>query len=98
MRIVKLAKKDPAEIIPVMFDFTGLVKKIDSAATTISVRLGVDGDPSVLVVASAQIIGTQVKQLIQGGIDGVIYRIRMDIVRGGEQHAVAVYLPVSTLL
>ena len=91
------SSKDPAEVVPVTFDFKNLVASIDSATVSISVKTGTDGNPAALLYSSAQITGTQVRQLIQGGVDGVVYLIRVDATVGTEKYAGAAFLPVRSL-
>jgi len=97
MRITSLSRKAPAEIIPVTFDFQKFVSTIDSATITVTVKSGIDGSPASMLYSSAQISGSQVRQLIAGGVDGVVYRIRVDIVSGSERYSEAAYLPVMEL-
>ncbi len=87
--------KAPAEVIPVTFDFKNLLSGIDSATVSVSVKHGSDSNPAALLYSSAQVTGTQVRQLIQGGIDGVVYLIRVDAVKGNEHYAGAAFLPVK---
>ncbi len=98
MRISTLSDKSPVEVVPVTVDFKNLVDSIDTAALTISVKAGVDASPAALLMGSAQITGTQVRQLIQGGVDDVVYLIRFDISSGSEVYSEAVYLPVQELV
>jgi len=95
MRVTAVfSRKAPAEVIPVTFDFKNLLDGIDSATVSVSIKTGTDANPAALLYSSAQITGTQVRQLIQGGVDGVVYLIRVDATRGSEQYAGAAYLPV----
>lgn len=98
MRIKTLSEKAPEEVVPVLIDFKHLVSSIDSVVVTVSVRNGTDASPVDLIFGSAQIAGTEVSQLIKAGLDGVVYRVRMDVVSGDQQYAGAVYLPVVELL
>lgn len=98
MRIDTIDLKAPLEVVPVGIDFKNLVSGIDSVTVTVSVKKGTDASPSALLLGSAQITGTDVRQLIQSGLDGVIYLIRFDISSGSEAYSEAVYLPVEALI
>jgi len=94
MPVKNMDSKAPWEIVPVTFNFEKLVTTIDSATVTVSVRVGTDPSPIDLIFSSPITNGHYVQQLIQGGIDGVIYRIRADITSGNEKYSLAGYLPV----
>jgi len=95
MRVMEvLSNKAPAEVIPVTFDFKNLLSSIDSATVSVIVKTGTDSNPAALLYSSTQITGTQVRQLIQDGVNGVVYLIRVDAISGSEKYAGAAYLPV----
>lgn len=90
-----LADKDPLEIITVTFDFTKLLTRIDSVSSmTVAVYKGTDAAPGGLLLNAPIIADTQVLQLIQGGLDGVYYKIRADVLVGLERYALSAVLPV----
>lgn len=97
MRIETKDPKAPLEVIPAGIEFKNLLTAIDSVTVSVSVKKGVDANPAALLFGSAQITGTDVRQLIQGGLDGVIYLIRFDAVIGDEKYSEAFYLPVEEL-
>ena len=98
MRIKKLSITAPGEIVPVMIDFKNLVSSIDSVVVSATVREGVDAAPGDIIFSSSQIAGTQVRQLIEAGLDDTVYLIRMDIASGDLRFSGAVYLPVQELV
>ncbi len=97
MRVSAIESKDSLEVIPVTIDFTNLVDQIDSVSITVSVKSGSDANPAALIFAPAEITGTSVQQLIQGGVDRVVYLIRMDIVSGSLKYAEGVYLQIENM-
>lgn len=98
MRIETLTETAPGEVIPISIDFKHLVSSIDSVIITVSVKQGVDANPIDSIVGSYQIVGTDIRQLIKAGLDGVVYLIRADITSGDLKYSGAVYLPVKELL
>lgn len=97
MRVETKDSKDPAEAIVMTFDFAKLIASIDSVVISISVAKGVDPDVATMLLGSAQITGTEVKQIIRNGVADAIYLIRMDASLGSETYAEAVYLPVEVI-
>lgn len=89
--------KAPDEVIPATFDFSELVTEINSVSVEVSIKSGSDSNPAALLYSSAQIKGAEVSQLIQGGIDGVIYLIKMHITSGDTQYTEGVYLPIREI-
>jgi len=93
-----LSDKDPLEIITVTFDFTKLLTRIDSISSiTVAVYKGTDASPGGLLLNAPIIADTQVLQLIQGGLNGVYYKIRADVLVGLERYALSAVLPVRSL-
>lgn len=95
MRIVLLSSKATDEIIPLSFDFSNLVKSIDSVVITVSVRKGVDASPADLLLSSAVINSSMVQQLIKSGVEGVIYKVKASISSGDIKYSLSAYLPVK---
>ncbi len=94
-KIRVLSDKAPDEIIPVTFDFASLVTSIDSVVSVaVTVHKGVDASPSALILNTAIVNGTDVTQLIQGGLDTVFYKVRALIQSGQERYALEALLPV----
>jgi len=94
MRIVLLDSKATDEIIPVSFEFSKLIKSIDSVVITVSVRKGADANPTDLLLSSAVINSTTVQQLIKNGVEGVIYKIKANITSGDVKYSLSAYLAV----
>lgn len=95
-RTKTLSSKAPDEIIPVTFEFSGLVTAIDSVLSIeITVQSGTDASPSALILGSPSVSGTDVTQLVQVGVDGVVYQIRALIQSGQLKYALKAYLPVD---
>lgn len=72
----QFSPKDPAETVPIVFDFSALTAAVNSATITIVVRSGLDVIPNALKSGSVVISGAMVKQMITGGLSGVSYSIR----------------------
>lgn len=87
--------KDPAEIITLTYDYSRLLDRIDSvAAVSVAVHKGEDAAPAMLLLAAPVISDTQVLQLVQGGLPGVFYQVRIDVLVGPERYALSAILPV----
>lgn len=72
--------KDPAEIIPLVFDFSGLTPTPVSPVIVISHEAGAaDPTPAALLLGSPQVVGAQIRQKIQGGVLNADYRIRCQV-------------------
>ena len=89
--------KAPAEVVPVAFDFEALTSSIDSAVISITVKNGTDVNVLTMILGAEQIDGTEVKQLIQNGVDQVVYLIRADVTKGSEKYALASYMKCEEL-
>jgi hypothetical protein len=97
MTIKTLSHKDPAEQVPITFDFSDLVTVIDSAeATTATVYTGIDASPGAMISGVPFIAGALIIQQVVGGIDGVSYKLRATIVSGSEKYVLTCILPVVT--
>lgn len=92
----QLTSKDPAEVVPVVFDFAKLVGSIDSVdSVAIQVYRGTDANASSMIEGSATVSGTKVTQHIKAGIAGNRYIVRCDITRGTSKYALTAILPVE---
>jgi hypothetical protein len=90
-----LSDKDPAEIVTITFDFAQLLTRIDSVVSvSVLVHKGVDANPAVMLLNAPIISDTHVLQLVQGGLDGVYYKVRADAQVGSERYALSAILPV----
>jgi hypothetical protein len=90
-----LSTKDPRETIPVTFNASGIpVYSIDGASITITVLSGIDTNASAMVMGAPQIHGTEVVQMIRGGISGVLYNITANIFSGDADYIMVATLPV----
>jgi hypothetical protein len=63
---------------------------IQSAVVTVEVLSGVDPTPASMVLGGASINGTQVMQLLGGGVAGVYYRILCTATTTGSQNQVLI--------
>lgn len=83
--------KDPAEIVTVTFDFSGVATACAAPVVSISVIAGRDDAGSAGMLSGApQIDGTSVLQRLIGGIDGNTYKLRCQIDDAdGERFVVA---------
>lgn len=75
--------KHPNEIVPLSFDFGALTSGIVAGATSpllvvSRVAGAADADPAAMLVGSPQIIGSQIRQKVRGGIAGT-YQFRCEV-------------------
>lgn len=90
-----LSPKAPDEIIAVSFDFARLVDSVDSVVlVAVTVHKGVDANPAAMILNSPIISGTIVSQLLQSGVDGVYYKVRVLVAVGQQRYGLAAILPV----
>lgn len=95
----QLDPKDPAEIVPLTFEFESLTISPSSPVVTVTRHSGTadDSDLSLMLVGSPQVIGTTVVQKVQGGVARTNYKFRCDVVTpDGCHYALAGILPVET--
>jgi hypothetical protein len=76
--------KDPAEVFPLIVDFSAALdggETILTVAVTSTVVAGVDPDPEDVLAAAASIEtgGKSIRQPLEGGLDGVTYHLRIVI-------------------
>ncbi len=94
--MITLSKKDPAEVIPVTFDFSRLVSAIDSVITVeITVHDGIDANSSTMLLGSAVVDGSELTQMVRNGLDSVVYSIKAEISKGDEKYKLSALLPVQ---
>jgi hypothetical protein len=77
--------KDPAEIVPLAFEFAALTATPASPVITITQESGPQ-DPGPLadmLLGPAVVVGSEVRQLLRAGIVGATYRLRCDVTAGG---------------
>jgi hypothetical protein len=92
-----LSAKDPAEIIPITFDFSSVVTTITSVSSvSVSIKTGIDATVATMIECTAQIVGTTVVQLIKAGLSDVTYTVRAEILSGTQKYVLAATLPVTT--
>ena len=94
--MIQLSPKDPAEIVPITFDFSALVTAVDSVTVTCTVKTGTDAAAASMLDGSVVISAGRVVQRIKNGIDGVRYVLRADAVSGSERYALTALLPVDS--
>lgn len=98
MSMILMQYKGPTEYRRQTFDFISQLKPaetITSASVACTVWTGIDSSPQSMVSGSASISGTEVTQLIIGGIAGNIYRLNCTAITSLGQHLVLTgYLPV----
>lgn len=85
---------DPFENPIIEFDFSDELDGIDTAAVSIQVTAGVDAAPGSMIDGAHQITGTKVYQRFSGGLVGVDYKVRCEVVRGVTKRVRAGILPV----
>jgi len=84
-----------AEVVRLPFDFTGdlaVGETISTAVCSVAVYSGVDVSPSSLLSGTATIDASEVTQLFQAGIAGVIYTLTCQVTTSASQTLVRVGL------
>lgn len=77
-----LPEKDPAEIVPVTFDFAPDVASgatVTPVSVTVSVLNGQDGSPGDVLQGAASATSAKVVQWIKAGVDGARYKLRCTV-------------------
>ena len=75
-----LDQKSPEAVTKVTWDFLsqlGAGETLTLATVSVSVWTGVDPSPAAILDGAPSLSGSQVSQLIQDGIAGVVYKIRV---------------------
>lgn len=96
---IEFDPKDPAEIVPLVFDFANLTATPVSPVISVARESGPKGptDLSGMLAGAAQIVGAEVRQRIQAGTAGTVYKIRCQVDDGaGSRYVIAGLLPVET--
>ena len=76
----ELDPKYPAEIVPITFDFAELTSAPISPVVTVARHSGsADASPATMLTGSPQVVGTQVRQKINGGVAGANYTIACQV-------------------
>lgn len=94
----EFSPKDPAEIVPLAFDFATLTSTPTNPVVTIARDSGPKGalDLSGMLLGSPQIVGTEVRQKIQGGVAATTYRVRAQVdTADGFRYVLTGLLPVE---
>lgn len=88
------------EKVIVTFDFMSVLasdETISAAGFTASVYSGIDSNPQAIVSGSAQIFGTEVRQLIIGGKTDTVYNLLCTVTTSnGQTFTPFVRLPVKS--
>lgn len=94
----EFSPKDPAEIVTLTFQFANVATTtLSSPVVTVSHLEGIsDATPSSMVLGAATVVGTDVVQQIQGGVDGADYLVRCEVVSGFDKYVIAGVLKVRT--
>lgn len=97
MSIQQFDPKDPAEIVPLTFDFSNLATGVSSPVITVTRAAGdADPSPTSMLVGSPQVSGALVVQKAGGGLDGR-YKFRCEVNGDSGAHwALTGTLPVET--
>lgn len=76
--LVVLDQKAPGATVSVVFDFISFLPSgvtLSAPVVQATVWAGVDGAPAAIISGSAAVSGSQVTQLITGGVAGVLYKL-----------------------
>ena len=76
---ISVSPKDPAEKVPVLFDYTLQLAEgetITTAVVAVTVELGTDAAPAAMLSGGTAIAGAKITQWLIGGINGVLYHLR----------------------
>lgn len=94
----KFDAKDPAEIVPLSFEFVALTNSPGNPAISIVRHSGAaDASPASMLAGSPQLIGTQVRQKVTGGVAGATYAIKAQVdAPDGSRYVLAGLLPVES--
>ena len=99
MSVELFSEKDPGETLTCAMDFVNILatgETISAASISISTYAGVDASSSSLLSGAVSISGTQIRHNIQGGLDGVTYRLRFVATTNlSKVYVGAGYLPVN---
>lgn len=94
--------KPAASTHSVVFEFLselGAGETISTQSVAASVWSGTDASPSSLISGSASASGTQVTQLVTGGVEGVVYNLTCTITTSAGQTLVkSGYLAITPAL
>ena len=93
---VQFDPKDPEEIVPITFDFEHLTTAPVNPVIVVTRHSGAaDANPAALLSGSPLVVGAEVRQRVQGGVDQANYvlRCRVDDAQG-NRWVLAAKLPV----
>jgi hypothetical protein len=79
---VSVSPKDPAEKVPILFDYTLQLadgETLATASVTVTTELGTDATPAAMLSGTAIINGAKVTQWLIGGVNGVLYHLRCSV-------------------
>jgi hypothetical protein len=95
-----LYTKDPTEIIPLTWQITDAgITAVEPVTVTVSVISGIDSSPSAMLFGAHTLTGgNTITQAIQGGIDGVTYKVKLTAtLSDGTKYVHSAVLPVAVL-
>lgn len=93
----RLVPKEPSEIIPIKWEFDDPAIVVTACSSTVEVAEGNDPSPSA-VLGAATFAANTFTQVVQGGIHGVMYKIKTAATLGdGSKFVYTVLLPVVSL-
>lgn len=93
----KLVPKEPNEIIPIKWTFDDPALVVTAVSSTVTVVEGVDSAASA-ILGAATFVANTFTQIVQGGLNGVVYKIKTAATLGdGSRFVYTVLLPVVSL-
>lgn len=93
----KLVPKEPTEIIPIKWEFDDPALVVTAVSSTVTVAEGKDDSPAA-ILGAASFAANTFTQVVQGGVHGVVYKIKTAATLGdGSRFVYTVLLPVVSL-
>lgn len=93
----RLMPKEPSEIIPIKWEFDDPAIVVTACSSTVAVVEGKDDSPASILGAVSFAANT-FSQVVQGGVHGVVYKIKTAATLGdGSVFVYTALLPVVSL-
>jgi phage gp36-like protein len=93
---IRFNDKDPGDIVTLSFDFSADAEAVTAPTISVTVLLGTDADPSMILVGAPTIEGAMVRQRVQNGLNGVDYGLQCFASNGSDRYSIEAILPVRS--